>query len=112
MGSDQALLAALQAAGEEAGERLWPLPLYPEYREQVKSDVADLRNTGGRPAGAITGAIFLQEFAGNRPWAHLDIAGTAWREEEAPYAAKGATGVGVHTLYNLALRLSGEATPS
>lgn len=102
MGTDQSLIDQIRAAGDAAGERTWQLPLWPEYREQMKSDVADIRNIGGRPAGTITGGIFLKEFAGEKPWAHLDIAGTAWRDENTPYAAKGGTGVGVHTLVNLA----------
>ncbi len=107
MGTDQALIDQIRAAGDAAGERIWQLPLYPEYREQMKSDVADIRNIGGRPAGTITGAIFLKEFAGGKPWAHLDIAGTAWRDDGASYAAKGATGAGVGTLLELAARLRG-----
>ncbi len=84
------------AAG--AGERLWPLPAYDEYAEQLKSETADLANIGGRDAGAITAGMFLKAFTGDLPWAHLDIAGTAWHEESRPYCAKGATGVGVRTL--------------
>ena len=60
---------------------MWPLPLFDEYREQLKSDIADFTNTGGRPAGSITAALFLKEFTGGLPWAHMDIAGTAWAEE-------------------------------
>ena len=79
-----------------------PLPLFDEYKDQIKSDIADLMNTGGRAAGAITAAMFLKEFAGDRPWAHLDIAGTAWAEEAKPYLPKGPSGVAVRTLANLA----------
>jgi leucyl aminopeptidase len=86
----------------KAGDRCWPLPLYDEYTEQLRSEVADLMNTGGRPAGACTAAVFLKEFAGDRPWAHLDIAGTAWVEEAKPYQPKGATGSAVRTLAELA----------
>lgn len=89
-------------AGEKTGERLWRLPLWKEYFEQIKSDVADMKNVGGRPAGAITAAAFLMNFVdGNIPWAHIDIAGTAWTQESSPeksYIPKGATGVGVRLL--------------
>ncbi|HSJ24920.1 MAG TPA: leucyl aminopeptidase [Longimicrobiales bacterium] len=94
MGNDGRLLAQLRAAGQRTGERCWPLPLWDEYREQIDSPIADIRNSGGRPAGTITAGWFLKEFAGEDvPWAHLDIAGTAYRDEAAPYLRKGATGV-------------------
>ena len=76
--------------------------LFDEYYDQIKSDIADLMNTGGRPAGSITAALFLKEFAGGLPWAHLDIAGTAWAEEARPYMPKGPSGVAVRTLAELA----------
>ena len=98
MANDQALAGRLLKAGESAGERLWQLPLVDEYRELFKSDVADLNNTGGRNAGAITAGLFLKEFAGKTPGAHLDIAGPAFPEKDLPLAPKGATGVGVRTL--------------
>jgi len=85
-----------------AGDRCWPLPLYEEYREQIKSEIADVANTGGRAGGACTAAMFLEEFAGDGPWAHLDIAGTAWADEAKPWQPKGATGVAVRTLAELA----------
>ncbi|HWK09987.1 MAG TPA: leucyl aminopeptidase [Vicinamibacterales bacterium] len=88
-----------------AGDRCWPLPLYEEYAEQIRSDVADIVNSGGRPAGACTAAMFVKEFAGDRPWCHIDIAGTAWVEDPKPYLAKGATGVAVRTLAELAFRM-------
>jgi leucyl aminopeptidase len=97
-GNDSALVEQVIAAGREAGEKLWPLPLDPEYREQLKSEIADLKNVGGRKAGAITAAYFLKEFAEGTPWAHLDIAGTAWLEENKPHLASGPTGMGVRTL--------------
>jgi leucyl aminopeptidase len=90
-------------AGVLAGERAWPMPLFDDYFEQMKSETADMANTGGRPAGAITAALFLKQFAGDGPWAHLDIAGTAWTDEAKPWQARGATGVGVRTLAELAL---------
>ena len=79
------------------------LPLFDEYAEQLRSEIADIVNSGGRPAGACTAAMFLREFAGGLPWAHLDIAGTAWADEAKPYQPKGATGVAVRTLAELAL---------
>ena len=73
------------------------MPMFEEYRDQLKSEIADFTNTGGRPAGAITAALFLKEFTGGLPWAHLDIAGTAWAEESRPYLPKGAErGRGAH----------------
>jgi leucyl aminopeptidase len=93
MGNDADLIDEVRSAGAAAGERCWPLPLWPEYRKQLDSVVADIRNTGGRPAGSITAGWFLREFAGDGPWAHLDVAGTAYRDEPAPYLRKGPTGV-------------------
>ena len=98
VGTPSAWVESVRAAAAGAGERLWPLPAYDEYAEQLKSETADLANIGGRDAGAITAGMFLKAFAGDRPWAHLDIAGTAWHEESKPYSVKGATGVGVRTL--------------
>ena len=92
MGNHGGLLNEISAAGLRVGERCWKLPLWDEYREQIDSPVADLKNTGGRPAGSITAGWFLKEFVGEVPWAHLDIAGTAYRDEPAPYLRKGATG--------------------
>jgi leucyl aminopeptidase len=86
----------------KAGDRSWPMPLYEEYAEQLRSEIADIVNSGGRPAGSCTAAIFLKEFAGGLPWAHMDIAGTAWAEEAKPWQQKGATGVAVRTLAELA----------
>ncbi len=93
----------VRLAAERAGDRSWPMPVYDDYKEQLKSDIADFTNTGGRAGGAITGALFIKEFAGDLPWLHMDIAGTAWAEEPKPYQPKGATGVGVRTLVELAL---------
>jgi len=87
---------------DRAGDRCWPMPLFEEYREQLKSEIADMVNIGGIPGGSITAAMFLKEFTGDLPWAHLDIAGTAWNEEARPYLPKGASGVGVRTLAELA----------
>ncbi|PYR80410.1 MAG: leucyl aminopeptidase [Acidobacteria bacterium] len=85
----------------KAGDRCWPMPLYEEYADQLRSEIADMVNSGGRPAGACTAAMFLKEFAGGLPWAHLDVAGTAWAEEAKPYQPKGATGIAVRTLAEL-----------
>ncbi|MBC7235444.1 MAG: leucyl aminopeptidase [Chloroflexi bacterium] len=98
MGNDAELLAALKAAAARSGEKVWELPLFDEYKEQIKSDVADVKNSGGREASAIVGGLFLSRFVGDCPWAHLDIAGTAWADKEQGYLAKGATGWGVRLL--------------
>lgn len=102
-GSDQALLDRVLAASRAAGEKLWPMPLDEDYKETLKSVVADLPNVGNRWGGAVTAAMFLKEFADPLPWVHLDIAGTAWLEESKPYMAKGPTGVPMRTLVQLAL---------
>ena len=98
MSPDDGLAEALLAAGRRTGERLWRLPLWDEYRGQLDSEVADIKNSGDRSAGAITAGKFLQEFVGEAPWAHLDVAGTAWSEEDRPYQPEGATGMGVRLL--------------
>ncbi len=98
LGTDEALMARLQRAADDSGERVWRLPLWEDYYEQIKSDVADLKNTGGRPAGTITAAAFLSKFVGDTPWGHLDIAGTMWSGETRHYVSKGATGAGVRLL--------------
>jgi leucyl aminopeptidase len=89
-------------AAKRSGEKVWPMPLFDEYRESLKSEIADMLNSPGRPAGAITAAMFLKEFVGTTPWAHLDIAGTAWAEESKPWTPKGATGAMVRTLVEVA----------
>lgn len=96
--NDDQLVAELLEAAQEAGEKLWRLPADPDYKEQYKSDVADMKNTGGREAGAITGALIIGEFVGTAKWAHLDIAGTSFSRSEKGYHPKGATGVAVRTL--------------
>jgi len=93
MGNDAALVDEVRAAGQRVGERCWPLPLWDEYRELLDSNIADIKNSGGRPAGTITAAWFLKEFVGATPWAHLDIAGTAYGDNPPPYLRKGPTGV-------------------
>ncbi|MDP8903934.1 MAG: leucyl aminopeptidase [Chloroflexota bacterium] len=98
---------AVRHAGDAAGERMWPMPLADEYRDEMKSDVADLRNSAGRMGSAIKGAAFIE--AGVDPdveWAHLDIAGSAWFEEDRPFSPKGPQGAPVRTLIELARRLS------
>jgi leucyl aminopeptidase len=95
MGTDERLVAEVRDAGERAGERCWPLPLWDEYRDLIKSDIADMKNSGGRGAGTIAGGWFLREFVEGVPWAHLDIAGTAFTDSEAPHQAKGPTAIGV-----------------
>ena len=89
--------------GDRAGDRMWRMPLFDDYRDQLKSDIADMMNTGGRPASSITAAMFLKEFTGGLPWAHIDIAGTAWADDARPYMPKGPTGVAVRALIELAL---------
>jgi leucyl aminopeptidase len=95
-------------AGEEAGESYWLMPMSDDYRELIKSNVADIKNSGGRWGGAITAAKFLEEFVNKVPWVHLDIAGTAQTEKERGYIVKGATGVGVRTLISLAKLMEAE----
>ncbi|MFQ5818210.1 MAG: leucyl aminopeptidase, partial [Terriglobia bacterium] len=98
-GSDPSFLDALVASARAAGEKFWTMPLDDDYRDNIKSGVADIQNIGkGRGGGAINGAMFLKEFVDETPWVHLDIAGTAWLEEAKPWMAKGPTGVGVRTL--------------
>jgi leucyl aminopeptidase len=94
---------AVRAAAERAGERAWPLPVHDEYFDQLKSEWADMSNSGGRPAGAVTAAVFLKQFAGELPWAHLDIAGTVWVDDPKPWQSKGATGAAVRTLVEVAI---------
>jgi leucyl aminopeptidase len=92
----------VRRAADRAGDRAWPMPVFDEYRDQIKSEIADMMNTGGRAAGSITAAMFLKEFADGLPWVHMDIAGTAWVEEPRPYLPKGPSGVAVRTLAALA----------
>ena len=103
MGNDQVLVDKVIAAGNSAGEKMWQLPMFDEYKEQLKSNVADMMNVGGRDAGSITAAKFLSEFAEGAPWVHLDIAGTYRSDANKGYMVKGSSGVPVRTLINLAL---------
>jgi leucyl aminopeptidase len=101
MGTDQETIQLLRGNSGITGEKFWELPLDPEYRKALDSDIADMKNVGPRGAGAITAAKFLQEFAEDTPWVHLDIAGVDLETEGKPFAAKGATGFGVRTLLQL-----------
>ncbi len=96
--NDEAIWAKFTDAAERSGERFWRLPLQDEYREQIRSQIADLMNTGGRYGGSVTAAMFLKEFAGETPWIHLDIAGMAWLDEGKPWIAKGPSGVAVRSI--------------
>jgi leucyl aminopeptidase len=101
IGNDEPLVRQIREAGERASERVWPLPLWEEYKEQVKGQVGDLKNTGGREGGTITAGAFLSHFVGSTRWAHLDIAGTAFTKKDLAYCPPGATGVGVRLLTDL-----------
>ncbi|MEW6509398.1 MAG: leucyl aminopeptidase [Bacteroidota bacterium] len=98
MGNDREAMKELTEAGERTYERVWELPLFEEYEKLIKSDVADVKNTGGRWAGTITAALFLKKFVGSCNWVHLDIAGTAIMEEASDYTPRGGSGVGVRLL--------------
>jgi leucyl aminopeptidase len=102
-GKPDAWVDRVRAAAVRSGDRVWPMPIYEEAMQQLRSEIADLSNVGGRPGGASTAAAFLGAFTGDLPWAHLDIAGTAWAEERTSYQPKGATGVAVRTLIELAV---------
>ncbi|GIW09645.1 MAG: putative cytosol aminopeptidase [Dehalococcoidia bacterium] len=104
--NDEATLQALLRAGERSGEKLWPMPLDEEYAEQIKSEIADVKNVGGRPAGAVTAAMFLKQMVRETPWVHLDIAGTARAEQTKGYTISGGTGIGVRTLVHFVEQLS------
>ncbi len=108
VGAPAAWVETVRAAAARAGDRVWPLPIYEEARDQIRSDIADIVNSAGRGGGAITAAAFLREFAGDGPWAHLDIAGTAWAESKEPYQPKGATGVAVRTLTELGMTVGSD----
>ena len=101
--NDDGMRDRVMAASKAEGERMWTMPLEDDYKDYLKSPFADLANIGGRYGGAVTAAIFLREFAGDTPWVHLDIAGTAWLDEGKPYLAKGPSGMPVRTLIRLAM---------
>jgi len=98
LGTNEKFKNKLHEAGEKTGERVWEMPLWEGYYDQIKSDIADMKNTGGRDGGLITAAALLSKFVQNYPWVHLDIAGTAWTDKDRPYTPKGATGIGVRLL--------------
>jgi leucyl aminopeptidase len=104
--NDGQLTNEIIAAGRTAGEKFWPMPLDDEYGAFIKSDIADIKQTAGRPASSVTAAKILENFVDNAKWAHLDIAGTSYVEQKKPYQEKGGTGVGVRTLAELALQLA------
>jgi leucyl aminopeptidase len=106
MTNNEALLGRVKSAAEAAGERVWELPLFDEYRQKLDSEVADMKNVGGREAGSITAALFLKEFIEDTPWVHLDIAGVDQRDKVEGIFVKGASGTGTRTLINLGLSLA------
>ena len=112
LGNDGPLKEKIRTAGERTGERVWELPLWEDYHELIKSDVADFKNTGGRAGGVITAAAFLSKFVGACPWVHLDIAGPAWLAKDKPYAPKGATGIGVRLLVQCLRDWKRDAAPA
>jgi leucyl aminopeptidase len=107
MGNDAALVGEVLAAGTRAGEPGWELPMWDDYKDLIKSDVADIKNSGGRPAGTISAALFLKEFAEGFPWVHLDIAGTAYTESDLGTVPRGPTGVPVGTFVEFVRGRSG-----
>jgi len=102
-GRPDEFVSAARDLGAVTGDRLWPMPSTDDYFEALKSDVADMTNTGGRPGGAVTAAVFLKQFAGELPWLHLDVAGTAWTDDAKPWQVRGATGAVTRLLAELAL---------
>jgi leucyl aminopeptidase len=108
--NDDAFGAQFLAAAKPTGERYWQMPYYEDYTIAMKSDIADLKNTGGRPAGTLTAAAFLREFVGSTPWVHLDIAGTAYLENESAWQAKGPTGTPVRAFLALVESLAGKSS--
>ncbi|MDQ6993757.1 MAG: leucyl aminopeptidase [Mariprofundus sp.] len=104
LGTDKGLKEALKVSGDYAHDRVWELPLFEEYQEQIKSEIADIKNTGGKEAGSITAACFLSRFVDDLPWAHLDIAGTAWNMKGSDISAKGATGAGVRLVMDYLIK--------
>jgi leucyl aminopeptidase len=104
-GSEQGFTDRLLASARACGEKMWPMPVDEEYREMIKSGIADIQNvSSGKGGGAVTAAMFLKEFSEETPWIHLDIAGTAWLDEAKPWSAKGASGVAVRTLIDVAMK--------
>lgn len=104
--NNDGLYKDIEEASKKSGEKVWQLPAFDEYKKLIKSDIADLKNIGGKYAGTITAGLFIGEFVKNTPWIHLDIAGTSWVDSDRDYYTKGGTGVGVRTLYYLAKNYS------
>ncbi len=98
LGTNEQFKQMIREAGEKTGERVWELPLWEGYYENIKSDIADMKNAGGRDGGVITAAALLSKFVERYPWVHLDIAATAWADKDRPYTPKGATGIGTRLL--------------
>ncbi|MFC1481156.1 leucyl aminopeptidase [Candidatus Neomarinimicrobiota bacterium] len=104
MGNNDELIEEVKSASEKTGERVWQLPMWEEYTEDIKSKIADIKNLGeARLAGTVAGGVFLKEFVGDTPWAHLDIAGTAWQGKDQPYVPAGGSGVAVRLVTSLIL---------
>ncbi len=101
MGNDRELFDKIKKSAAETYERVWEMPLFEEYKEYLKSDIADIKNYGGKNGSLVASAYFLYEFADHMPWVHLDIAGTAWVEKDKPYMPKGASGIGVRLILGL-----------
>ncbi|MBV8434260.1 MAG: aminopeptidase, partial [Candidatus Eremiobacteraeota bacterium] len=110
--NDDAFADAFLRVANASGERYWRLPLYDDYLTAMKSDIADLKNTGGRAAGSLTAGAFLREFVDGKPWIHLDIAGTAYSDKEQPFQAKGPTGVPVRALVAFVEASARETAPA
>jgi leucyl aminopeptidase len=107
-GTNQEFTDRILKSAKAAGEKMWPMPMDDEYREMIKGTIADIQNiSNSKGGGAITGAMFIREFTNDLPWVHLDIAGTAWLDDAKPWMAKGATGVAVRTLVDLAMNFNG-----
>jgi leucyl aminopeptidase len=109
-GKPQSWVRQVADAAVEGLERAWPMPQYEEYRRAMDSKVADIKNTGGRYGSALTATAFLSEFVDGVPWAHMDVAGTAWADEASPYQAAGGTGAGVGTIASLTASMSRTAS--
>jgi leucyl aminopeptidase len=112
MSNDEAFVAQFLKTVADIGERYWRLPLYPDYEQQIKSDIADIKNSAGRPAGAETAGTFLKNFVADTPWIHLDVAGTAYLDSESSYMAKGPTGTPVRAFVTMVEALAGDGALS
>ncbi len=107
--NDEKMYERFNNAVQKAGEKFWRLPVDDEYKENIRSNIADIVNSGGRWGGAVNAAMFLKEFAEDTPWLHLDIAGTAWMEENKPWIAKGPSGIAVRSLVEFAREFANQA---